>query len=456
MVWYSRKLHPMSQKNKDQYGEVPTPDVLIDELLDHLPAAVWKNPDLRWLDPCAGTGLFFIRVHARLMTGLAAAIPGEAARRRHIAGMLTMVELNPARVRELRAANLGRVIAGDFLDENLFKGSFIETRLKGSSIETLSGKEGSEGMRSVHGFHCILANPPYQATKTETYAGAAGNRTLWDKFVVRALSLVNPTQSEGFLGFITPANWRRPEHPLYREISDRLRYLHIYGKAAGRELFGVQTRFDVYVLGSKGATTHIPEIVDEHGETHRDVDPRRWAFLPNFAYRTVRRLLISPGETPEEHGVPVIFDSSTYDARHLSKRRTERFRYPVVHTLTQAGTGLRYAETRDSAQFGVAKVILNANEKQYPVLDLAGKYGMSQLSFGLPVRSRSEGEAMMRYVNGDEFREVVRATKWGSFQTDYRMFRWFRRDFYRKGDRKTVSNRKGSRTTVKKRTSRKL
>jgi hypothetical protein len=81
--------------------------------------------------------------------------------------------------------------------------------------------------------------------------------------------------------------------------------------------------------------------------------------------------------------------------------------------------------------FGVSKIILNVNEKQYPINDSTGKYGMSQLSFGIPIKSEEEGDKIIRCIEGDTFQEIIKATKWGSFQTDYRMFHYLRPDFYK-------------------------
>ena len=134
---------------------------------------------------------------------------------------------------------------------------------------------------------------------------------------------------------------------------------------------------------------------------------------------------------PKEQGIRVIYHSSLYDARNLTKKPTAHSKYPIVHTLNQDGMGLRYASVRDPVQF-VPKVILNVNEKQYPVNDWQGKYGMSQLSFGIPIRTKKEGEQMVRCIQSSWFQELIRLTKWASFQTDYRMFGYFRPDICNK------------------------
>jgi len=61
-----------------------TPPRVVNAVLDLLPAEVWTDPSLRWLDPCAKTGVFPREITKRLMVGLVAAIPDEEARLEHI------------------------------------------------------------------------------------------------------------------------------------------------------------------------------------------------------------------------------------------------------------------------------------------------------------------------------------------------------------------------------------
>ena len=58
----------VTEKNK--YGEVFTPPALIEKMLNELPVSVFKNPELKWLDPTAGVGNFMAVVYLRLMKGL--------------------------------------------------------------------------------------------------------------------------------------------------------------------------------------------------------------------------------------------------------------------------------------------------------------------------------------------------------------------------------------------------
>jgi hypothetical protein len=404
---------PIRSLEKRKFGEVMTPPKLIDEVLDHLPVHVWRNPNFRWLDPAAGIGNFFALVFYRLMRGLTRAFPDIKKRSHHIvSNMLYMYEVNSEnveRARELFGPH-ANIVLGDFL-------------------------QVSDDVQNQR-FDIIVGNPPYQMEDKEKASwGAKGrNAAMWTAFVDIALKALNPN---GFLGFITPASWRSPDHPLLSEIKDLryLSYLHIYGKAAGIELFHVQTRFDIYIVENRAPTSkERTEIVDEHG--HRiKMNLREWPFLPNYFYKEIKEILVLPKSQRKTRKrsssllfrtMKSIYHSNTYNSKELADHATPKiWKYPVVHTITKKGLGILYSD-HPAAEQTVPKVLLNFNEKQYPYNDFKGEYGMSQLTFGIPIQNKKEGDELVTYINSPFFKEVVKATKWGAFYTSYKMFQWFR------------------------------
>ena len=78
------KYLPIKTKEKNQHGEVFTPLLLIEEMLNQLPVEVWSNPALTWLDPANGIGNFPMILYSLLMNGLKYWQPNDKKRSNHI------------------------------------------------------------------------------------------------------------------------------------------------------------------------------------------------------------------------------------------------------------------------------------------------------------------------------------------------------------------------------------
>jgi hypothetical protein len=207
---------------------------------------------------------------------------------------------------------------------------------------------------------------------------------------------------------------------------NQLLYLHIYSKKKGRELFDVSQRFDLYVI-EKIPKYNNTNIVDELGN-NLNLNLSEWFFLPNYNYKNLQKIM-----TTEQNGIKIIF-SSLYDTRTLKDIKTEKFKHPIVHSINGNGLVFWFTDDKTKGHFGIPKVILNLNEIQYSYPeqnDYTGKYGMSQLSFGIPIRNEKEGKDILKAIETEEFKEMIKATKWATFQTEPKMFKYFKPNFYK-------------------------
>ncbi len=408
-------LKPKKVEKKER-GEVFTPMTLVNEMLDTLPKEVWKNPNLKWLDPANGVGNFPMIAYVRLMEGLKKKIPDDKKRSEHIIeNMLYMVELNEKNVA------VSRKIFGS--NANIFCGSFLSEDNKSVNLKVLEAF-------GIDNFDVIMGNPPFQKEQTGKRKGSYGGKALWPTFVYESFGIL---EKNGYLSFINPPGWRGcGEHSsLWDFISHKqLMYLHIYNKKDSNKIFGVSSRFDLYIVQNK-ENTKPTEIIDELGKEHL-IKVNEWAFLPNYNYKQIKQIL-----TTETKGINVIYSRSMYgtDKKNVKKEKTGKFKHPIVHSITQKPLTIEwYTDDDTKGHFGVQKVILNFNEIQYShpeQNDYKGKYGMSQISYGIPIRSKKEGEEILKAIQTDTFKEIIKATKWGAFQTDYRMFKYFKPDFYK-------------------------
>jgi hypothetical protein len=192
------------QKQKAEVGEVFTPIELVESMLEHLPAAVWSNPDLKWFDPANGIGNFPVVAFYKLDKGLATRIPDEAARRKHIvSNMLYMVEYQSSNSRVAR--NIFRKLCNDTCEPNIW---------------TLDATSLTSAKLKAHGwpeqFDVIMGNPPYNAGGL-----GKGGGTLWPKFVRLAFDLV---KRNGFIVYIHPPGWRKFYDPSDRDNQGKIWY----------------------------------------------------------------------------------------------------------------------------------------------------------------------------------------------------------------------------------------
>ena len=169
---------PIRKKEKDKFGEVFTPLSLINELLYNIPLTIWKNPEGKWLDPANGIGNFFMMVYQKLMEELPDTYNKNVihyANKKEkvdhiIKNMLYMIEINPTNVKisqQIFGLN-ANICCCDFFEEEKWRSQFFENE------------------KEKRLFDVIISNPPFQMEQQGERKGAHGNKTLWDKFIIKS------------------------------------------------------------------------------------------------------------------------------------------------------------------------------------------------------------------------------------------------------------------------------
>ena len=147
LVKMLRDYVKVSDVEKKKYGEVMTPISLVEDMLDTLPKEVWSNPDLKWLDPANGVGIFPAVIVERLMKGLKRAIPNEEKRYKHIIEEMIYVG-------EMQANNVFLYMSAfDPKDEYELNIHFGDS-LNDSFDEQME-------IWGVEKFDIVIGNPPY-------------------------------------------------------------------------------------------------------------------------------------------------------------------------------------------------------------------------------------------------------------------------------------------------------
>jgi hypothetical protein len=379
------------------------------ERIGGIPLEIWKNPESKFLDPANGIGNFPFVAFQMLDFQLRDVLKDTTARRKHIVEkMLFMIEIDKGNVNT--AIKIFEQLAPD-VTVNICCADTL--KLKDADLVKEFG---------VSKFEVVMGNPPFQAPGGKRTGTTAAHGSVWDKFVIQSIAWLLP---KGHLAFITPYAWRKPENPLWNTLAHvhQLEYLRVLSKRYVMSSMKVSIGVDLYIM-KNSAPDHDTAMIDDAMAFYK-VDATKWGFMPNGRLADIQNIIV-----PESDGIKVIYNSF-YDSRKVSATKTEDYKYPIVHTITQKGLGLRYTNDNTKGHFGVPKVLLNKNEQQYPYNDYAGEYGMSELTFGIPITTKEEGDLIVRAINTDRFKEIIKATKWSTFQTEYKMFKYFKPDFYK-------------------------
>lgn len=368
-------------------------DPLVKSMLDQLPEFIWTSSSTTFFDPAIGGGQFVKAIEQRLR----AHGHSESNIRKRVAG----IEDSELHVRF--AVNKHKLV-GQYRRVTYDK--FLEM---GGNMK----------------FDVIVGNPPYQKPTADSRMGSRGASELWAEFVTKGLSLL---KDDGYFGFIHPSSWRKPEdrNNFWKLLTqDNQMEKLVMGSGRGnQDWFGIGVRADYYIVQKKKKYKNT--IVTDHEGITLDLDLAKFDWLPNYAIDEISRLLGT--------GTRVLYNTFYHTQKEHSDIKTKKFQYPVVHTINQSGLGIRYFDKlqgNDTTHFGTAKVLLNQNEIQYPYNDYKGQYGMSQLTFGIAISSKREGDEIIKFLNSDKGKRLIAATKWNTYYTDYGMFKSFKKDWYK-------------------------
>ena len=176
------------------YGEVKTDYDLIEKMFKLIPKKLFENPNIKWCDPCCGSGEFMIYLFKILYNSLQNIFPEPNERRDHIIhNMLWMVEINEFHIPKLVD------IFGQ--DANIIHGNFLD-------INTLN-------------VDVIIGNPPFNINgtikvPTNKVCKKSDGISIWRQFIMHSLMSSLKKSRYGYLLFITPSIWMKRDHCMYK------------------------------------------------------------------------------------------------------------------------------------------------------------------------------------------------------------------------------------------------
>jgi hypothetical protein len=186
----------------------------------------------------------------------------------------------------------------------------------------------------------------------------------------------------GYLVLTHPSGWRNVNGK-FKSIqniikSKRLLYLNMNSTKSGKELFGVNTDYDYYVLHNKNNDGVLSKVVD-YSNNITNIDLSNNEFIPNSNLELTYSLVAKDGEDV----VNVLYSSSAYETRNsnTSPIKTAEFKYPCAYTVGSNNPNFWYSNNK-GVHFDVPKVIWG-NGLTDVMIDKDGEYGLTQFAYAI-------------------------------------------------------------------------
>jgi hypothetical protein len=409
-----------TQEEKKGNAEVPTPVVLVDEMLDKMPVDFWKSPK-QVFEPCCGKGNFVLGIFDRFWNGLEEMFPEPEERCQVILSCIHYADISALNVfitTELLRCHY-QSYCGVETEEDVVFNSYVGDTLA-INTQTVWG---------IPKFDAVIGNPPYNASGSN----ATGN-TIWQHFTLN--SLTKWLSTDGYLLFVHPPGWRKPntEKGKFTRLfelmthQNQMLYLEIHGIKDGQKTFKCGTRYDFYVIQKTLAYTNTM-VVDEEG-VMSELNMGEWKWLPNSNIMQIKRIMAGT----DDEKCPIMYDRTAYGADkkdRVSSTQTQEFKYPLVHSTPKNGTRHMYSKVNDRGHFGVSKVIFGESGINNPVIDMDGTYGMTHGAMAIKVDTIEEATNIRNCIITEEFDKLIQGCIYSSFRIDWNLFKEFKKDFWR-------------------------
>ena len=202
-------------------------------------------------------------------------------------------------------------------------------------------------------------------------------------------------------------------------FNKQIHYLSIHNKIEGKKIFGAVTRYDYYLIENtvpyKKSKVYFED--EKTYEMNINID---LPFIPNFAWFVFSKI----NSKFSDNGIDLMRDSDCHTMRnHVSKTEKEGYNYKLLNSISKTKGKTYCYSTRAHKYQNHKKVIFSNGETIVPFYD-DGKLGVTEGGLYILVNTKEIGEKIIKYLNTNMIKLVVKATKWSNFETTKQIFNY--------------------------------
>jgi hypothetical protein len=206
-------------------------------------------------------------------------------------------------------------------------------------------------------------------------------------------------------------------------------YLEIHNVKDGMKVFKCGTRYDWYLIKKIKNNNYLSCIKDEDGNIEY-LNLLEWNFIPNSNFKKITNLI----DFNKNNNLQILndFNYSRLNKKIVNKNKDDNFKYELIYLTPKTGIRYMYSNVNNKGHFGIKKVIIGESGIENAINDYTGKYGMTQDSFGIIINNKEEGDEILKFIKNKEFIELIKKSlTWSNFRIDWRLFTYFKKDFYK-------------------------
>ena len=399
---------PTVEERKDN-AEIPTPLLLVEEMLNKIPIEFWEKPH-RVFEPCCGKGNFVMKIFEKFYYGLKELYPDDIIR--------CNIIINKC------------LYYSDLTQMNIF----ITTEILKCEIESKTGLENIDYLFNsyigdtleldiqktfnIDNFDAVIGNPPYQENNIDT-GKSKGGTNLYTKFINYGF---NNLIENGYLNFITPISWLGSStniqmgNDILHNIFFKYDVLYLNLNEC-KKYFNVGSTFSYYIIQKSINKNIITQITSEYKKKIEKTELnlknyKNFKFLPIHITKETLELVNNVINNDNKIIIERCrkLDTSTkYGKIHLKLIEDKEFKYKTYHTTTKT----YYSDIKLDIYEDV-KILLNMAGYLKP--EICEKCNITESKFYIKTNN-NDAKLLIKFLNSENITKYLELCKYSGFNS---------------------------------------